>query len=42
MEQEINFGERALNSLLSILVVVLVGILISVVVALGLSVVGII
>lgn len=40
MEHQITFGERMLNTLLTITVVVLIGILVSVVIAVGLEAVG--
>ncbi|WP_262711069.1 hypothetical protein [Aggregatimonas sangjinii] len=42
MEQEITFGEKMLNGFLRVMVVILVGILLSVVVAVFLSLFGII
>jgi cell division protein FtsL len=40
MEHQITFGERMLNTLLTVTVVVLIGILVSVVIAVGLEAVG--
>ncbi len=41
MEQELTFGEKVLNGFLKFTVVLLVGILASVLIALGLKVIGV-